>query len=144
MRMEEIMPLLHERIEAGQQVRFMPMGTSMLPMLHPGRDSVTLTGLSTGLCKYDVALYQRENGNYVLHRIVRTGDVYTCVGDNQFVLERVLPQQMIAKVVAFTHNGRDYSVNATKYRIYCRLWHWTRPLRRVLRSLRIRLGRIFA
>ena len=135
------MPLLRERLNAGQQVRFAPMGTSMLPMLHPGRDSVKLQAVSGPLKKYDLPFYQRPDGAYVLHRVVRTGAQYLCAGDNQFQTEPVAPEQIIAKVISFTRNGRECSVDVFSYRLYCRAWHATRLPRRLWRALRARIRR---
>jgi hypothetical protein len=38
--------------------------------------------------KYDVIFYRRENGQYVLHRIIKIKkDGYVCRGDNQTAKE---------------------------------------------------------
>lgn len=132
--MEDIMPLIREMLNNGQSVRFAPKGTSMLPMLREGIDSVVLSPLPERLQKYDLPLYQRENGQYVLHRIVHAGDTYTCIGDNQFVLEAGIPHsRMIAVVTAFYRGDREYKVGDLDYRLYCRFWHCSRPLRRFWR-----------
>lgn len=142
--MEELMPLIRERLAAGQSVRFSPKGVSMLPMLRQGRDTVTLSPITGGLKKYDLVLYQRKSGKYVLHRIVGVGNNYTCSGDNQVVLEKGLqPEQMIALVTAFSRDEREHSVDELGYRIYCRFWHHTRLIRRIWRGLCRRVARIF-
>lgn len=129
-RMEQLMPLIKEQLAAGHCVRFSPRGISMLPMLRQGIDSVVFSPLPDTLYKYDLPLYQRENGKYVLHRIVKAGETYTCVGDNQFVLEPGLTHsQMIAVVSGFYRGDRYYSVRNWGYRLYCRFWHHSRPLR---------------
>ena len=129
-RMEDLVPLFLERLEAGQQVRFSPMGTSMLPMLREGRDSVVLSPAPQRLRKYDLPLYQRDNGAYILHRVTAVGETYTCIGDNQFVYEHgVRPDQIVAVVTGFCRKGRDHTVTEPGYRFYCRLWHYSRPLR---------------
>lgn len=128
------MPLIREQLEAGQTVHFSPNGTSMLPMLRQGLDSVTLAPLPAELHKYDLPLYRRENGQYVLHRIVAVGETYTCMGDNQFAAEPGLRrEQMIAIVSAFSRGEREYDVHSPAYRLYCRVWHYSRPLRRLWR-----------
>ena len=128
--LDELMPLIREKLADGYSVRFSPRGISMLPMLRQGRDSVLLSPVPERLKKYDLPLYRRDNGKYVLHRIVEAGENYTCVGDNQFDLEKNLRhEQMIALVTVFYRNGREISVNALGYRLYCRLWHYSRPLR---------------
>lgn len=138
--LEALMPLIREQLAGGQTVSFSPKGTSMLPMLRQGLDTVTLSPLPVQLRKYDIPLYQRPNGQYVLHRIVRVGETYSCIGDNQFRPETgVQPEQMVALVTAFSRNGREWSVDSLPYQIYCRLWHWTRPVRWVWRGVGNRL-----
>lgn len=128
--MEALVPLFQERLEAGQQVRFSPMGVSMLPMLRERRDSVVLSPAPEHLRKYDLPLYRRDNGSYVLHRVTEAGETYTCIGDNQFVPEPgVRRDQVIAIVTGFHRNGRDHVVTEPGYRLYCRFWHCSRPLR---------------
>lgn len=128
--LDQLMPLFRERLAAGQRVTFSPRGSSMLPMLRQGIDTVTLSPLPEKLKKYDLPLYQRKNGQYVLHRIVEAGQTYTCIGDNQFVYEPGLtPEQMIAVVSSFTRAGRVYAVTDWRYRLYCRLWHHSRTIR---------------
>lgn len=132
--MEALVPLFRERLEAGQQVRFSPMGVSMLPMLREGRDSVVLSSAPERLRKYDLPLYRRDNGAYVLHRVAEAGETYTCIGDNQFVFEHgVRRDQIIAVVTGFHRNGRDHTVTELWYRLYCRFWHHTRPMRHIIR-----------
>ena len=132
--MEDLVPLFQERLEAGQQVRFSPMGVSMLPMLREGRDSVVLSPAPERLRKYDLPLYRRDSGAFVLHRVTAVGDCYTCIGDNQFVYEPgVRHEQVIAVVTGFRRNGRDHTVTEPGYRLYCRLWHHSRPLRHFCR-----------
>lgn len=134
MQLDKLMPLIRERLAAGQSVRFSPRGVSMLPMLRQGKDSVVLSPLPERLKKYDLPLYQREDGAYVLHRVVKAGETYTCVGDNQFVLEPGLEhRQMIAVVIAFSRGDREHSVNELSHRLYCRFWHISRPLRHLWR-----------
>ena len=131
---EELLPLIRERLAAGQTVRFSPRGVSMRPMLRQGIDSVELSSLPDRLKKYDLPLYQRDDGKFVLHRIVEAGQTYTCIGDNQFQLEPGLRHdQMIAVVSAFYRGERKIDTRAWYYQLYCRFWHGSRPLRRFWR-----------
>lgn len=132
--MEELMPLIQEALSAGRSVQIFPKGFSMLPMLRQGIDSVVLSSVPEKLKKYDLPLYQRDNGKYVLHRIIDAGDTYTCMGDNQFVPETNLRHnQMIAVVTAFYRGEKKHSTSETGYRLYCMFWHCSRPLRRFWR-----------
>jgi hypothetical protein len=131
--LDELMPLIREQLACGQAVTFFPRGVSMLPLLREGRDSVTLSAPPQRLKKYDIALYQRQNGQYVLHRAVRCGDTYTFIGDNQFSLEKgIAHNQIIAICTAFSRDGKRMSANAFQWRLYAFLWSLSRPLRHVI------------
>ena len=129
-KLDTLMPLIQECLRNGQSVRFSPRGVSMMPMIRQGIDSVVLSPAPETLQKYDLPLYQREDGKYILHRIVGVGTTYTCVGDNQFELETgVRREQILALVTGFYRGETFHSVNEPGYRLYCRLWHCSRPLR---------------
>ena len=133
-RLEQLMPLFRKHLAAGHSVRFGPKGTSMLPMLRQGIDTVELSPLPQKLKKYDLPLYQRKNGQYVLHRIIAVEDTYTCMGDNQFDPEPGLTQaQMIGVVTAFYRGSQRHEVNTLRHKLYCRFWHYSRPWRKFWR-----------
>ena len=131
MRLEQLLSLIEEQLAQGKNVKFQPRGVSMLPMLRQGIDSVVLSPVPARLRKYDLPLYRRDNGQFVLHRVVKAKDgVYACVGDNQYVVEENLRHdQMIALVTAFYRGKRERSVHAPAYLLYCRFWYASRPLR---------------
>lgn len=132
--MEDLMPLIQEVLSKGQDVHISPKGVSMLPMLRQGIDSVVLSPITKELRKYDIPLYRRDNGKYVLHRIVDVGNGYTCIGDNQFSPEPNLRhEQMIAVVTAFYRGNKKYSTSSLAYWLYCRAWHYSRGFRRFYR-----------
>ena len=131
---EELMPLIKESLQAGQSVRFYPKGISMMPMLRQEIDSVLLSPVRGKLKKYDVAFFQRENGKYVLHRIVSANDTYTFIGDNQFEFEEgICHNQIFAVVTAFYRGDKKVSADNMFYQIYCRVWHWSRSARHFCR-----------
>ena len=134
--LDELMPLIREQLACGQPVTFFPHGVSMLPLLREGRDSVTLSAPPERLKKYDIPLYQREDGQYVLHRVIKVRDTYTCMGDNQFVREEGISHaQIIAVCSAVTRDGRRIPADSVKMRFYAVLWHYSRFPRRVLRAI---------
>lgn len=142
--MDSIYPLIKESLENGKSVRLSPKGSSMLPMIRQGIDTVTLSPIDRPLKKYDIPLYLRDDGKYVLHRIVKAGEEYTCIGDNQFAKECGLrKEQMLAVVTSFTRGQKEYTVSDASYRVYCILWHNTRFARRLLRAVIRRLKRMF-
>jgi hypothetical protein len=141
--LQEMLPLIKECLSAGQSVKFSPRGISMLPMIVQGRDSVTLSSAPEKLKKFDIPLYRRADGSFVLHRVVKVRDTYTCIGDNQFKAEPgVTHESVIAVVTSFTRKGKTYSVSCVGYRLYCVLWHASRPTRRIWRALRVRAARL--
>lgn len=150
-RLAQLMPLIQERLAAGESVQFTPHGTSMRPLLEGGRDQVILAPLPNQLKKYDLPLYRRDNGQFVLHRIVKVGETYTCIGDNQFEYETGLRQeQMIALATGVIHKGKQYQFSSMRYWLYCRFWHGTRPIRRaveqapyILAAIKRRIRKLF-
>ncbi len=142
LRLEQIRPLIDEFLAQGKPVTFAPRGVSMLPMIRQGIDRVVLESCVGKLKKYDIPLYQRDDGSYVLHRVVGVGDTYTCIGDNQFQLEHgVRHDQIIANVTGFYREDTYYSVSNPAYRLYCRMWCWSRSIRGFWRRVRSRLRR---
>lgn len=108
-------------------------GKSMLPLLHGGRDSVYIEKCD-GFKKLDVALFRREDGRLVLHRIVGLdGESIIFAGDNDFVREAVLKNQLIGKMTEFCRNGKNISVDRFWYKLYSRVWCFSFPTKRLLK-----------
>ena len=130
--LDALMPLIREQLDSGASVRIYPRGVSMLPMIREGKDSVVISSLPSELKKYDVILYQRRNGQYVLHRLIKTGASYTFLGDNQFIAEQGIEHdQLIAIVSLLYRDERAVSIDKFFYKFFCRMWCFTRPLRRL-------------
>ena len=51
---QELLPLIREQLSRGECVRISPKGTSMLPMLRQGMDTVVLAPVPEHLKKYDI------------------------------------------------------------------------------------------
>lgn len=130
----EITPIIEELIDAGRDVRLTVVGWSMFPMLHNGRDSVVLTKPTEPFKKYDLPLYRRKTGEYVMHRIVKVNDgFFTMNGDNQFFLEEpIYPDMIIGIVKEFYRNGKKISCSGKLYKLYCVFWVKFRPLRGII------------
>lgn len=143
--MEELMPLLQLQMETAGSAVLMITGWSMLPMLHHRKDTVTLCPVAGSCEKCDVILYLRDNGRYVLHRILRkTKEGYLLCGDNQFFTEKVRRDQVLAVVTGFTRNGKFYSVTHPGYRRYARLWVFFHPVRFLYLIPRRAVGKVRA
>ena len=144
--LSDVIDILNEKLESGGSVTFTPNGTSMLPMLRDGKDAVFLSKPEGRLHLFDVALYQRDNGQYVLHRVIdfmRDGTYVMC-GDNQFAREKgIRDDQIIAVVTAFTRKGKPYTPFSLRYRTYINFWYYTRPVRRIYRAVKSRVIKYF-
>ena len=140
----DVLPEISAELNAGRCVRIYPRGVSMEPMLRGGRDSVLLAPPPSRLRKYDVPLYRRSDGRFVLHRVVKAHDgFYDLCGDNQLVVEKQVPRQwIIAVAVSFTRKGKEISCGCLSYRLYCRLWCAARSLRRRWRQSRHFAGKL--
>ena len=114
--LNELYPLIKEVIESGGTFRIFPRGISMLPLIKEGEDEIVL-GAVDKINIGDVLFYQRENGDFVLHRLINIhrGTLIMC-GDNQRALERgIKPQQVLAKMVGYCKKGQFHSIDEPEY-----------------------------
>ena len=141
--MDELMPLLLLQLTHGP-ANLPITGSSMHPMLRSGRDQVVLEKMESFPDKgHPVFLYLRDNGDYVLHRLVRRKkDHFLCCGDNQWQPEPVRADQVVAMVTGFFRKGKFYHVNHRGYRVYAWLWSVAFPVRRPLLAVRRWLGKL--
>jgi hypothetical protein len=130
--MHEIAPFIKDAIDAGKDVRLTVTGFSMYPLLRGGSDDVILTKADK-IKKYDVVLFERENGEYIFHRVIKKkGSVLTIAGDNETKKEYpVLEERVIASMKAFVRSGKTHSVSALWYRLYSFVWLFIFPLRHI-------------
>lgn len=141
--MAELSELLLLQMETGGRAQLTVTGGSMLPMLSPHRDAVELTLADRPLKKGDIILYRRENGAFVLHRIIALRDgAYCCSGDNQVMREPVKPEQVLALVDGYIRKGKRRSVDGFGYRLYKTLWVALFPVRGIYIAIRRPLGRL--
>lgn len=81
------------------------VGDSMYPLILP-RDLLVIEAVKKPLKQYDIPLYKRDSGQYVLHRIVDIrDDGYVMRGDNRIDLEYGVEDRQILGVL--THIIRD-------------------------------------
>ncbi len=121
MDLARLMPTMLEVISAGGVFRLYPRGTSMLPLLHEGSDSVELIkpdGCQVG----DVLLYRRANGQFVLHRLIAADrDSLTFCGDNQTLLEYDVPKSaVLAKMSGYYTGDEHRALDTPEYRRYAK------------------------
>ena len=139
-----------EELERTGKLIYTNLGDSMMPLIREKRDLLIIRKPEGPLKKYDVPLYHRESGAYVLHRIlkVRKEDYVIC-GDNRYRREYGISDRHIIGVLeAIVRDGKTIPVTDKKYRAYVHLWcdffyvragilyvkHGIRALRRKLRK----------
>lgn len=116
-KMEELLPFIEEAFERNQKFKIPITGTSMNPLLVQGRDFVFIEKPVLPLAVGDIPLYRRDDGAFVLHRVVAT-DVkgYTLSGDNQFLLEQgITDKHVIGVVTSMCIDGRVVEVTDPDY-----------------------------
>ncbi len=136
--LRDVYPLMEATLQGGGEVAFAPAGNSMLPMLRSRKDKIILVQAPQKLKKYDIPLYRRENGKFVLHRVVAVKkDSYILCGDHQGQLEYgVKHDQIIAVVKAFYRGGKYIDCSASRaYWLYCRIWTRLLPARQLFLRL---------
>lgn len=130
----ELHPLITETLQNDAKVIITITGTSMLPLLRHKKDRVSLVKpQEQPLKKYDIPLFLRKDGKYILHRIIKvTPEGYGVVGDNQDSIEYPVGHSQLIGVVEGIFRGNRYiSCDSVFYRYYCRIWVAAFPLRRL-------------
>ena len=134
---------IEEELERSGKILQTTIGDSMEPMLQYRQNIVVIEKADGLLNKYDLPLYRRPNGKYVLHRIlkVRKNDYIIC-GDNRIRRETV-PHEWIIGVVSGYYKGKKFiSVKDRKYLLYVHIWCDFYYVRAALLWLKSTLARI--
>lgn len=120
-----------EEIKKSGRIIYTNVGDSMMPYIKQGRDVLVISEVNGRLNKYDVPLYKRDSGQYVLHRIlkVRENDYVIC-GDNRWNKEYgITDRHIIGILTGVIRDGQEIPVTSCKYRIYVHLWCDLFPVR---------------
>ena len=133
--LEELWPVMEEQILAGKMVCFGPKGTSMMPLIRQNVDSIVLARAPEKLKKYDLPLFRRDDGHFVLHRVVgQDKNGYVMCGDNQIIYEHGITPKHILAIAVGMYRGEEYvPFDKKDYIIYSR--------RQVAKQARRRLKR---
>ena len=114
-------------------------GTSMNPLLKSGRDKAYIEKVTKPLKKGDIALYKRDTGEYVLHRVIRAKNgVYAFCGDNHFAIEPNITDSQILGVCTGYFKGDKFIKfeKSFKYKLYLTFWGKCLFTRRILNVFR--------
>ena len=126
--------MLKGLVEEGKEVSIIVTGSSMNPFLIHQRDTVFFRRPDRPLRRGDIVFYQRDNGQYVLHRIVRVrGDMFDIIGDAQTEIERgVRREQIFALVTKVKRKGKLIRPGDFWWMFFERVWLRMIPLRRII------------
>lgn len=130
-----------DEIKRTGRIIYTNVGDSMMPLIKQGRDVLVISVVNGRLKRYDIPLYKRDSGQYVLHRIlkVRKNDYVIC-GDNRCNKEYGITDRHIIGVLSgIIRDGREIPVTNIKCRIYAHLWCDFFPVRVLI----IRIRQIF-
>lgn len=119
------------------------VGDSMLPLIRQDKDLMIIERPSGRLKKYDVPLYKRDNGQYVLHRILKVRETdYIICGDNRWQKEYgITDRQIIGVLTGIVRNKKMISVENKMYLLYVHLWCDFFPVRAVMLRILLTLKR---
>lgn len=119
------------------------VGKSMEPMLVERETAVVIKKAKGLLKKYDVVLFRRKGGEYVLHRIIKVREKdYIICGDSCTEKEQVLHEQVIGVVTGYYKNGRLIPMSDRRYRLYVRFRCAVLPIRTGRALLRTALRKL--
>lgn len=121
--MYELSEAMSVVLSNGGEISFVTAGFSMLPILRNRMDKVYLKKPDRAVKKGDVIFYRRENGAFVLHRIIgKNSNGYILRGDNQTDIEYgVKEEQIMAYLVRILrHEGKLIKIDSLYYRAYVR------------------------
>ena len=126
------------------------VGDSMLPLIRQGRDLLVIQPKTGRLRKYDIPLYRRDSGQYVLHRVLKVRpDGYVICGDNRWGREYgITDRHIVGVLTAIIRDGEERPMNDWRLRLYAHLWCDLFPIRAAIlkclfimkRSIRRRNG----
>lgn len=126
-----------EIIERDGKLIYTNKGDSMMPLIKENRDILVIEKTNGRLKKFDIPLYKRDSGRYVLHRVIRVRQYdYVICGDNRVNLEYgITDRHIIGVLTAVIRNGKEIPVRSRRYKLYAGLWYLIFPLRYVSKKI---------
>ena len=134
----EYVDVLRGLTEEGQLVSMLIAGNSMSPFLIHQRDYIYFEKPKRELKVGDPVFYQRDNGQYVMHRIckVNKDGTYDIVGDAQREIEKgIRRDQIFALIVRVQRKGKMTEPGDFCWDFFEKVWIRIVPLRRIVLKL---------
>lgn len=133
----EYVSVLRGIAEEGKIVSMLIAGSSMSPFLCHNRDYIYFTKPGRELRRGDMVFYQRDTGQYVMHRIYKIKkDGYYMTGDAQKEIEGPLRRdQIFALIIKVKRKGKILEPGDFWWEFFEHVWIRVVPLRRILARL---------
>ena len=121
-------------MQEGREVTLKPLGSSMLPFIRGGRDSVRLKKMPS-VAVGDMLLVRLEGPRYVLHRLIqKDGDRLTLMGDGNLAgTENCTEADVLGTVTAIERGTRVVVPGNGRW------WRVLKPFRRYILGIYRRL-----
>lgn len=121
---QEYISMLRELVEEGREVSMLISGNSMSPYLVHARDSIQMKKPDRDLKKGDMVFFQRESGQYVMHRIVKiTQDGFYMLGDAQTQKEGpIRREQIFALITSVKRRGEWEKAGNFWWEFFAHIW----------------------
>lgn len=144
--MNNLIPLISEIISSDKEVVFTPYGSSMLPLLKGGKSVIILKKFDGKIKKNDLPLYKREDGKYILHRVIKINkdNTFNARGDSLIVNEKNINiSSIIAITSQYKRKDKFKKIHCFSYNLYSAIWNITFPLRYLIIKFYRMIRKIF-
>lgn len=133
----EYVSVLRELTEQGKEVSLLISGNSMSPFLIHQRDYIYFKKPDRKLKKGDMVFYQRDSGQYVMHRIWKVKpEGYYIVGDAQIEIEGpVREDQIFARITKVQRKGKWIEPGDFWWEFFEHVWIRMVPVRRKMMAI---------
>ena len=127
----EYVSMLRQLVEEGHEVSLVIAGGSMLPFLVHQRDTIYFQKPHRELKAGDMVFYQRDNGQFVMHRIHAIRDYgYYMVGDAQQDIEGPLRrEQIFGLITKVKRKGKILGPGSFWWEFFEHVWPRVLPVR---------------
>ena len=128
-----LIPEIIRLVKDGTAVTFTPKGSSMLPFIRGGKDSVELKSAEDADVG-DIVLAKVGPSAYVIHRIIRIeGNEVTLMGDgNLSGREHCRREDILALATKIIREGKAIDCRSAGHRYAATIWKLLLPARRYL------------
>lgn len=128
----EYVSVLRELTEQGKSVNMLIAGSSMSPFLAHQRDYIYFEKPKRDLKKGDMVFYQRDTGQFVMHRICKDNKdgTYNIVGDAQtYIEEGIRRDQIFALITQVKRKNKMIGPGNFWWNFFEKVWINMIPLR---------------